>query len=94
MGEFCENIRTKWTGLICRWTGFIRRRTGFIHQADEASPPADEASPLMDAASPIGPYIFSIFFSFLKCFLFVCSKSLTIRINVKNRFSLEPMLIY
>ena len=69
-GIFCENIRTKWNGFICRQTGFIRQRTGFIRRADEASPPADEASPLADEAIHIGPNIFfqkchfSLMFSF------------------------------
>ena len=60
-GLICENLRTKWTGFICKQTGFIRRRTGFIRRTDEASP---------KEASPIGPYIYFFFFSFLKCFLF------------------------
>ena len=57
-GRFCEIIRTKWTGFICRRTSFIRWRTGFIRRADETSPPADEASLPTDEASPIGPNIF------------------------------------
>ena len=37
---------------------------------------------------------FFLFFSFLKCFLFICSRSFTIRISVKKRFFWEPMLLY
>ena len=88
-GQFCENIRTKWTVFI-RWkTGFIRRRTGFIRRAHEASPPADEASLPTDEASPTGPNIFFLFFSFVKYFLFVCTGSLTIRISVSIAFWLN-----
>ena len=30
MGNFSENIRTKWTGFIRQRTGLIRQRTGLI----------------------------------------------------------------
>ena len=65
-GQFCENMRTKWTGFIPQRTGFTRRQTCFIRRANEVSPPADETSPPTDEASPIGPCIFFfLFFSFL-----------------------------
>ena len=74
-GQFCESIRTQWTGFIPKRTGFIRQRISIIRQADEASPLADEASapadkaslpaketsPPVDEASPISSYIVSIF---------------------------------
>ena len=82
--------------FICRWTCFIRWADEASPPADEASPPADEVSPQADEASspaneasPIGPFIFVLFLSFLKCFLYVCSKSFTIRISVKNCFFLR-----
>ena len=67
------------------------QQTGFIRRADEASPPVDEASPLADNAS-LFIYFFN-FFYFLKCVLFVCSRSFTIRTSVENWFFCEPMLM-
>ena len=62
-GQFCENIRTKWTGFICRRTGFIRLRTGFIGRADEASLSTHEASPIV-------PKFFLLIFLFSQMFSF------------------------
>ena len=78
MGQFCENIGTKWTGFIGQRTSIIRQQTGFIRWAaeasplaDEATPPADEASPPENKASRIGPYTFSYCSLFSNIFLFV-----------------------
>ena len=60
--QFCENMRT-------RWTGFIRWRTVFIRWADEDSPSANEAS-----RQPMKPVllilIFFPFFLFYQMFSF------------------------
>ena len=88
-GKFCENIRTKWTGFICRRTGFIGQWTGFIRGVDEASPQADEVSKPTDETSSISLIFFFLFSSFLKCFLVVCSWSFTIRISVKKMLFLR-----
>ena len=77
-GQFCEHIRTKWTGFIRRWAGFIRRRTSFIRRRtsfirrpDEASPPEDEASPPQMKPVLLVLILFSFFFLFSNVF-FCC----------------------
>ena len=87
-GQFCENIRYKWTGIICLQTGFICQRTGFICLADETSLPEDEASPPTNEASPIGSLIFFSNFSlFSNVFFLSAAGVLPTESGLKTAFS-------